>query len=178
MSCIAWLLVAAYFFTTIIAIKLALSSSLRQLEHSIKHKRFWLIIASIIFFLGVIKYFGLVSLLSGIGRYYAYRDGWYERRGAFQVVFIIGITTFILIAAMCFKYQSTGIWRNNWLTVMALFYLLLLVLIRIISFHYIDSLIYSSFMGVRLYWVLELSGVFCIGYTALTFTRKLNRKKI
>jgi len=172
---IGWLIVTAYFVAALLAIKMSLLTSLISLEDSIQQKRFWLVIAFIMFLLGFNKQLDILQLLTVSGRDYALREGWYKYRRTLQIMVMTSIAIFISITTACLIYQAKSIWKKNWLTITALLFLLLFVSFRSISFHYMDSLINTTVAGLRINGVLELSGIFCISYSCLIFTRKVKK---
>ena len=52
--------------------------------------------------------------------------------------------------------------RENWLALVGLVFLITFIMIRAVSFHHFDQVIKLSLAGIRMNWILELSGIFCI----------------
>ena len=172
-SIMGWITVFAYFFTAAVAFKLYLSSQhIFTTDTRTTQKQFWLIITTIMLFLGINKQLDLQSLLTAIGRYYAHRDGWYDHRRIVQLSTIIGIAILMVISMLTFMFYFRVILRTNWLAMVGLSFLLMFVLMRATSFHHIDILINTYILGMRMNWVLELAGILA---TALSGGRLLWR---
>lgn len=165
-SLMGWFTVGAYFCTAILASKLYLSSSRVFSEHVVQQKQFWLFMAVILFTLGINKQLDLQSLLTAVGRYYAHRDGWYEHRRVIQVGMIMGILLLMSVVTGWFLFYVKAILKANWLAVLGIGFLLVFVMVRATSFHDMDVLINTTILGMRMNWVLELSGIMCIAYSA------------
>jgi len=173
-SVMGWVTVALYFFSAIVSFKVATSAAaLFAPETRVRQKQFWLFMALILFFLGINKQLDLQSLLTAIGKYYAHRDGWYEHRRAIQVSLIVGILLSISVVTAWFLFYTRSVLKSNWLAVLGVSFLLIFIMIRATSFHHMDILISTTILGVRMNWILELSGIVCIGYSAL-FSNKKN----
>jgi len=125
-----------------------------------------------LFALGINKQLDLQSLLTAIGKYYAHRDGWYEHRRVIQISMIMGILLSMTVITGWFLFYVRTILKTNWLAVVGLSFLLVFVMVRATSFHHMDILINTTNLGVRMNWVLELIGIVCIGYSALSVIRK------
>ena len=163
-----WFTVTAYFFTSAIALRLYFSAQqIFPEEIVLKQQRFWLIIAALLFFLGINKQLDLQSLLTAIGRYYAHQDGWYAQRRIVQVVVISGILTLLCGALLWFTIHFRTILGTNRLAIIGLIFLLTFIAIRATSFHHMDSLINARILNLRLNWILELSSIATIGFPAL-----------
>jgi hypothetical protein len=170
-----WFTVFSYFLAAVLAYHVYghfLNS--KQLSHD-KQRLFWLSIVLCAFFMGINKQLDLQSLLTAIGKYFAYQQGWYQNRrtvqGAFiAIVFLFG-TSIICWGLGTFK----GILKDNWLAFTGIVFLIVFILIRASSFHHMDSLIRTHFLGLKLNWLLELSGIYCIIINAV---RILTVKKI
>ena len=138
---------------------------------AITHTKFWLAITLIIFLLGVNKQLDLQSLLTAIGKFYAHQGGWYEHRRNIQVFGIISILTLALVGFSIFALKMRTILKTNWLAMVGLVFLLAFVMIRATSFHQMDILISATIFGIRMNWILELSGLIAIGLSASNIMR-------
>lgn len=141
---------------------------LSKLDYAFHNRRlFWLVIGLICLFLGINKQLDLQSLLTAIGKYYAHQQGWYQQRrlvqeGFIAMILLLGIG-FLTWGIRCFK----NILSQNWLAFVGIVFLIVFILIRASSFHHMDQLIGFRFMGLKLNWVLELTGIYCIAFNAL-----------
>lgn len=176
-SFMGWLTVICYFVAAFFAFKLYLKSEQLFISSVSKQKSFWLIIALAMLLLGVNKQLDIQSLLTEIGKYYAHRDGWYENRRVIQVGLIGVILLSVTVLTIWFSISMRMLIRTNWLAIVGLIFLLIFVMIRATSFHHMDILINTTFLGVKLNWVFELSGIFCIAYSALSLLQKSSKRQ-
>lgn len=172
-SVMGWVTVVAYFCSAAFTFKVFLSSShIFSAGLVAKQKGFWLTLAVILFFLGINKQLDLQSLLTAIGKYYAHRDGWYENRRELQIFIVISTIIFMLTLFLLFVVNMGELFKTNRLAIVGLAFLLLFIMLRATSFHHMDMLIDFTILGVRLNWVLELSGIGMILISALSLIRK------
>lgn len=138
-------------------------------------KQLWLLIAITMVLLGANKQLDLQTLLIQKIRQRAYVDGWYGDRRRYQVDFIVAMTLAALLAGV-----ALSVWLRRSLARMALAIaglgmLVLFVLIRASSFHYVDKLL-SLGEGLRLNAVFELSGIALVIGAAVQWQRVERRQ--
>lgn len=126
----------------------------------------WLVLAMTLAMLGVNKQLDLQSLLTDIGRVMAHRDGWYEQRRTVQATFIVLVLLGAAGGMAGLVWLVSGHVADFRLALGGMLFLMVFVLLRASSFHGMDTLIGTSFAGVRVNWVLELSGIGIVGYAA------------
>ena len=119
----------------------------------------WLLLATILFALGINKQLDLQSLVTDLGRVFAYLTGIYGERRLFQVLFIILIGICCFFAAIRLWRMTQGELRDFRLSLVGVCLLLAFIFIRASSFHGMDAFLGLSLVGVRMNWVLELSGI-------------------
>ena len=175
-----WLTVAAYFLTAFLTLRVGYRAQHLFSQDTVKaQKWFWFLISVVITILGINKQLDLQSLLTALGKYYALRDGWYQDRRAIQVIGIGGIICFLLISMFTFMYYFRKILKFNWLAMIGLFFLVCFIIIRATSFHHVDIFLSSWFYGVKLNWLLELSGIAAIAFSAIfiQFSNKYSQQR-
>lgn len=117
--------------------------------------------------LGLNKQLDLQSLITVVGRRLAHEQGWYERRHVFQVWFIEGLTAFAGIATVSTGWLMRKHLRRFWLALVGAGFIALFVVVRATSFHSVDLFLGSHWLGIKMNWVLELSGIACIALCAM-----------
>lgn len=164
-----WLTVVAYFAAS--AACFAASARARSASTRVLAERrvgaLWLVLGVFLAALGVNKQLDLQSLLTEIGRYLAHTQGWYEERRAVQARFILVVFGLALVAGAALVWVSRGHLQRLATALAGAVFLLAFVLVRASSFHHVDTLIRTELVGVRMNWVLELSGIGLIGFAAL-----------
>lgn len=127
---------------------------------------FWYSLAAVMLGLGLNKQLDLHTLLTMIGREIAKRDGWYNQRRQFQLVFVIACAAIGLTCTVASLYVIRGRWRQCGLAFLGIVFLLTFIVIRAASFHHVDKLIYGlPFVENRVNAGLELAGslMVCLG---------------
>ena len=124
---------------------------------------FWILLSFFMFFLFLNKFLDLQSLLTVSMRKYAKTEGWISDRKKIQVEFIVASAT---IATICFAICAILLrrrWRQCGLALCAAVFLLILVLIRMPSYHMIDKLLYHlPVIGNMMNAGLELAGALLV----------------
>lgn len=162
-----WLTVAAY--------GLAAASCFTASRVRVRDRRFWFWLAVFLAFLCVNKQLDLQSALTATGRCISQLQGWYEYRHFVQVPFVIalivtGVTT-LIITAIC---MAPALFRVG-IALMGFGLVLTFVAVRAIGLSHVDQLINLTLSGVRMNWVLELTGIVLIlvnGVAAVIGSRK------
>lgn len=118
---------------------------------------------------GANKLFELTSVFTRFLRKIAWNHDWYMERSFFQFV-VIGVIFFGVIAGAFFVWRL--LLRRRYsaaFRVVAISILLLAAysMIRSVSLHALDSLLYQKKMGIRLNWVIELGGIISVIVAAI-----------
>ena len=136
----------------------------------------WTFLALLMLALGINKQLDLQSLLTYIGKEMALQQGWYDDRGPVQKLFIAGVVSVAAITG-----AATAVWlrrelRDLWLAILGAAFIVAFVLVRASSFHHVDIFLSTGPGGVRMNWILELSGIFCVALGAMRFRSRPPRK--
>ncbi|MGZ4767740.1 MAG: hypothetical protein ACXVLX_03740 [Ilumatobacteraceae bacterium] len=129
-------------------------------------KQLWLLIAVTMVLLGINKQLDLQTLLIQKVRKQAYVHGWYSQRRRYQVDFIATMLVVGLFATIGLAFWLRRVLRRVALAIAGIGMLVLFVVIRAASFHYVDKVL-SLGGRVRVNWILELSGIGLIIVAAL-----------
>jgi hypothetical protein len=127
-------------------------------------------------FLTVNKQLDLQSALTAIGRCSAQMHGWYDQRGAVQLLFIAVVATVCVSVGLLSAWGLRRDLGQVWLALFGVVFLLAFVAIRTAGFHHIDRLIGFEVANVRLNWVLELGGITMITVNAVVLLFKDHHK--
>ncbi len=166
---IGWVITTFYFLSAILCwyAGQGRSASRRQSGEPIKSK-LWICLFIVMIFLGINKQLDLQKLLRDLGKILAEDGGWYHMRREVQSIFIRAMAglgaLFFVILCLYLK----GSWRNYWMVALGGFLLIAFIAIRAASFHHVDY-IFSRWRIIgpfRMKYVLELSGILCIGMGA------------
>jgi hypothetical protein len=135
--------------------------------------RFWLVLAALMFAIGLNKQLDLQTLLTMWLREVAHRDGWYARRRVYQAVFVSGCAVAGMACAAASFYALRGHWRQCGLACSGVVFLLTFVVIRAASFHHVDQLICGlPWIGNGVNAGLELGGALLVSLGAFQAARR------
>lgn len=136
-----------------------------------RRRRIWLGVGVLMAFLCINKQLDLQSLFTDMGRVLAKREGWYDERRTVQRWFVIAVAAAGATAFFIMAWKIRSILRENIVLLLGLTSLLTFIVIRAASFHHVDVLIGSELLGVRVNWILELTGIVLIAISAARSAR-------
>lgn len=153
-----WFTVAAYIFAAFLCWR---EARFTEASPKVKEKMqvFWLLYAFGLVALGVNKQLDLQSWFTLAGKNIAIAGGWYEHRRTVQAIFLMAITLIGLLCLASLSWLVRGFWSQNTLALAGGLFLLCFIVIRAASFHHVDQLLGLIFAGLKLNWILELSGI-------------------
>lgn len=154
-SLMGWLTVFAY------ALTCALAFSVRRKlpPHPAGQRFFWSCLVLLLAFLAINKQLDLQSLATASARCTAKVQGWYADRRNFQIMAILSFIAIACFAGLILLWViRKAFWRNA-LALAGLTTVLAFVMVRAVGFHHMDALIKREISGLRLNWILELSGI-------------------
>jgi hypothetical protein len=122
----------------------------------------WIGLTLLFVVLAISKQLDLQSWLASTGRAIARSEDWYERRRIVQAIFIIAVAAGGLVVLPALAWLTRRTWRTTGLALVGGTFLITFILIRAASLHHIDQLLGWKVLGVRLNWVLEISGIACV----------------
>ena len=129
-------------------------------------RRVWFWVALLMAALCLNKQFDLQSLFTDLGREVANAGGWYGKRRGVQKWFVVGVVAGAGIFGCWFAWRFRDFLRHHKLLSAGLLFLLTFIVVRAISFHHFDVFLKASFAGLKMNWILELSGIFLIATAA------------
>jgi hypothetical protein len=162
-----WFTVAAYAAAAVLCFIAARNCQVfSDAGQDCRRRRMWVGIAVLMSFLCINKQLDLQSLFTDVGRVLATREGWYDQRRSVQFWFVIavaaaGVMTFIITA-----WKTRSILRERKLLLFGLSFLLTFIVIRAASFHHVGVFFGSEILGIRVNWILELTGIGLIALSA------------
>lgn len=160
-SVMGWVTVAMYLLAAVMSLRVAVTGRY-SLASTRRERAFWIFLTVLMVLMAVNKQLDLQSFMTASGRCISKIQGWYKARRAVQ-------QEFVLVLALITS--SFGLWllivmrrtlRRTFIALLGTIIVLGFVLIRAVGFHDVDSIINHTFNGVRMNWVLELSGLVLI----------------
>ena len=155
-----WITVVAYFIAALLCLR-------ARAGERVVEQRWWRGLGVLMILMGINKQLDLQTLFTDIGRDVARADDWYAQRGIVQWDFIVAMMTGGMIAAVVLILtvgRRSGAWVR--LSIVALCWLGVFVLIRAASFHHVDAMLGLKLAGVRFNTAMELGPLLLIIWAA------------
>lgn len=163
-SIMGWVTVFAYFIALLL-------SGLVLVLGAANRPAFWYFITFCLIFLAVNKQLDLQSALTAVGRCVAKMQGWYENRKVVQIAFISALFSFSFLLTLALAWNLRGRLKRNWLAFIGFAFLVTFVVVRAAGFHDVDQFIGIELIGVRVNWLMELTGIIMISLNAVFLIR-------
>jgi hypothetical protein len=127
----------------------------------------WLSLAIGLLVLGLNKQLDLQTAFTETGRILARRQGWYEARRSFQLVFValFAATTLLMSVGLLYLTRNASVAAR--VAVFGMVVLLGFILIRGVSFHHVDEFLRSRLFELRANWIFEIGGILLILVSAV-----------
>ena len=171
-----WFTVFAYLVAAILSGVVAYrSEKIFPIDRASKKRILWWCLSGILFFLAINKQLDLQTLFTEIGRVTARSQGWYQERRVVQKWFVLGMVTSGLLVLMVAGWVMHNYLHDDWLMFFGFVFLITFIVIRAASFHHFEVFLGHRFLELRMNWILELGGIFCIAFQAII---NLKRKKM
>ncbi len=133
---------------------------------------FWILFSALLLLLGINKQLDLQTWFTSFGRDVAREQGWYEQRHPVQIIFIVLLTLGGLAVLGLFIRLTRGAIRECRVALLGGIFLISFVVMRAASFHHVDNLLVMRLAGVKMNWLFELGGIFCIAWGAIRYIRQ------
>lgn len=166
-----WVAITAYVVTSATCLRAGYLAGQWQYK---KESRFWWMVASLVLILGVNKFLYSESCITYGLSMLAHSEGWYELRRGFQAEFIGLVVVLLACLLMAIFYVLKDLRWSLKCAASGFMLLLLLVIVRTVSLHQIDELMFQKVLGlVTFNWLIELSCNLWIGLSALLYLKRL-----
>jgi hypothetical protein len=172
---VGWFTVFAYAMATWSCYRLRNRFSAQADAIRRKERRFWGVMAGILFFLCINKQLDLQTAMTEFFRGLAKSEGWYDIRYKFQVAFIAAMVLSLPILIWLMFYVARRLPVSSRLAGSGLIFIGVYVLVRASSFHHMDRLISTSVLQFRLNWLFELGGIAVVLWGARKRWKELKR---
>lgn len=168
-----WVTVGAYFIAALLTLLVFFRVKyISWDEEETRNRIFWLLLVLLLVFLGINKQMDLQTYFTDVGRCMAKMGDWYNGRREVQLIFIVSIGMLFTLVGVLLVWYFRRNMAQNWLAIIGVSVLMAFILIRAASFHHFDIIINYRFYGIRMNWVLELSGILLICIQAMINLRK------
>lgn len=158
-SAMGWFTVAAYALAAFLA--------WRAWSQNRERNRVWFGVTVLMVFLCLNKQMDLQSLVTDIGREISRLFDQYENRRTYQKIFIFAVLAIVGLFGPLFAWKYRRFVSSHKLLTAGLVFLLTFIVIRAISIHHVDAFLKTSRAGgVKMNWVLELTGIGLVAFSA------------
>lgn len=173
-SLMGWLTVAAYGLAALTAYAAAVRAA-RAPGLAKGGRMVWWLVAVLLTLLCINKQLDLQSLFTEIGRGISHNQGWYEQRRDFQKWFVLAVLAGSCGLTLIWIIRFRGFWQRHFILACGLVFLLTFIVVRAVSFHHFDMFFKSGVVGIRINWILELSGIGLVWLAAMLDWRNPQR---
>jgi hypothetical protein len=161
-----WVTVALYVLAAWACHRVLQSERRRRLNLSSNERIIWRLLMVAMIALGINKQLDLQSALTEFARLQAFEHGWYANRRQFQYAFIasvpiLGLTVLAALTVLAWNSPAPTLWTCGGAAGLLVF-----VAIRATSFHHVDELLSSNFVGLRINWIVEMGALVVISLGA------------
>jgi hypothetical protein len=156
-SVMGWFITFCYFLVFIISFYFV-----KKTTPFIKNKNFiwfWYAVTIFIILLGINKQLDLQMLFADYARLYAKMSGMFVNRKPFQHKIISLLATIGISVFFIFIYNFWRAPKTTWIALFGFSILFSFPLIRLVSLHRLESLLYKSFLSVKIVDVIEIIGI-------------------
>ena len=137
-----------YLVVAILAVFAAFAETSTREQAHVRLWRFSLLLAALLLMLlAVASYGDLSDVLTGFGRERAQRAGWYDTRRGFQAGVVVTLFGLWCVSVLVSIYAVPTRRRSYLPAVIGLFTIWGFVAVRLVSYHDIDTLLYSRHLG-------------------------------
>jgi hypothetical protein len=119
-------------------------------EHLTGYRIIWVTAAIVILLTLISSVFDIPKTFMDNIRIIALKQGWYNVRYSFQIIFLVGICAIIFMAAVVNEVSMSGLFVYNRHVMRWLILLIGFNLINTISFHYVDQIMNMRIIGCRM----------------------------
>jgi hypothetical protein len=141
-----------------------------------RERSIWLVIAVVLFALAVSTAINAPALATETLRAIAIDDGWYAFRGSAQVQLIALSLGALAVLAVVSMYWSRSAALPASLALLASMLLIAFIVVRAISLHAIDRIMFARVAGVTISSMTEATGIFVILILILWRTATLRQR--
>ncbi|MBC7786948.1 MAG: hypothetical protein H7Z18_05755 [Methylophilaceae bacterium] len=166
-----WVVISAYSSAAWLCLRAKVIAS--RLSNK-KEAHFWWLIACLVLILGINKFLYFENCITYGLSNLAHSDGWYESRRTFQAEFIVLIIFLLTCLLLGILYALKNFQWALRSAAIAFVLLLFLVILRTVSLHQIDELIFPDILGIGIgiNWIVELICNLWIGLSAFIYLKR------
>jgi len=135
-----------------------------------RERSLWHIEAALFIFLAINAGLDGLGRLTGLFRSAAMSRGWYPERGPAQIHLILALLVAFVLTALVGLYRARGTSGPAASSLVVSLLLITFVLVRAVSLHAVDQILFAGIAGVTLSSMIEAGGILII--LALIFWRR------
>jgi hypothetical protein len=179
----AWIIFGSYFAVALLsarALRAAWAGARMSVDYPGQERRtkertaayrasfvFWSVIIVLFLFLGVNKQVDMQTWITMVGRRVAKAHGWYDQRTIVQAIFVLAIAITGLATLSVLLKCTRALLPRHVLAFFGLSVLAFYLLARASSFHDVEIAMFTEVLGMRVSWIIEMTGIVCVGVCAV-----------
>ena len=171
-----WVVIAAYAMATMMCFT---ASRCVSSDHysSVSQIYYWRLLMVLLLLLGINKFLYFENCITQGFSLLAHNNDWYEARRGMQAELILIGTLVLLSLFGATIYMLDGLTKPLQSAIVAFVLLLFLVVVRTISLHQVDALIFPDIIGIGIdiNWIVELACNLWIGVSAWIYMQQYNQ---
>ena len=156
----SWIIVSSYILVGVLALFKAYHYPTGSSMYS-----FWIILTGVLIALAIVRQFQLHDEISNFGRHLSLQNGLYQVRRYLQLSTLLALasTSLGIIIYWSRNYESESS-SNRFIVFTGMAILLLIWILRTVSYHYTDQIIHFDLGVISISSILELSGLLAITF--------------
>lgn len=158
LTIIDWLTIALYFMASITCGILACRVGLEQ-PHWPRERGAWRSLAVLFLGLGINRQLNLDTVFTQAGRVLANYQGWYGHRALFQLAFIAQVALTCVVVEVTLLVWARRSPKSTRVALAGAVLVFSFVVIRAVSYHYVDRFLNKQILGFRRNSILEMAGI-------------------
>lgn len=165
LSFLGWFTAGSYFACAIVAFIAIITNQMGGRRPIF----FWSVISLFMIFLGVTKQIDLQPLFTDVGRQIAKA---LDQRQISQIWLIVAFGSTALVAFLSFAIIMRGMFRRFIFAFIGIYFLLSFFFLKVSSIYHFDEILGFAPLGAKIYFVLELTGIYLILGTGIREIRE------
>jgi hypothetical protein len=163
---------ALYFLTALLAFAASRRNRIDGYAGRSAYRMFWIMTGLLFLFLAANKLIAILPWFTGLSRCIAMEGGLYHERRDLQrplVLIASGLGGLIALAAL---YKFRRLWPSCGLAMLAVAGLCVFLVVKTISLHRVDSILYHELLGLKVNGLLELGAIIAVAINAVWLATK------
>ncbi len=171
-----WLTVGMYGVTAVLCLVAGWQTAQSQGR---SQRSLWFGLSLSMLLLGINKQQDLTGILTRLLRRQAFQADWYFSRQSVQLAIITAVALVFGLLLLLLVRRIKNRSRQQSIALFGIFFLAGFALVRAVSLHLIDALLYQRIGGIQPNWIVELGGIALVAIPAIfAWQHKPHKKEV